>query len=306
MVHESVLQQEAVEALVTTPSGCYVDATFGRGGHSRALLSALAEDAQLLVIDRDPEAIRVAQELAVEDSRVAVIRAPFGQLQEALDAMGWRQVNGVLLDLGVSSPQLDEPERGFSFRQDGPLDMRMDPESGESAAQWLARAEENEIRRVLKEYGEERFAKRIAHSIVTTRTEQPLTRTKQLADLIDQAVPFRDKHKHPATRSFQAIRIHVNEELQELDAVLDQAVDALAPDGRLVVISFHSLEDRRVKRFMREQSRGPAIPKGVPVTAAEDQARFRVVGKAVQATDRERADNVRSRSAVMRVLECLH
>lgn len=306
MVHESVLQQEAIEALVTTPSGYYVDATFGRGGHSRALLSALAEDAQLLVVDRDPEAIRVARELANEDSRVTVIRAPFGQLREALDSVGWHRVNGVLLDLGVSSPQLDEPERGFSFRQDGPLDMRMDPDSGKSAAQWLAHAGEDEIQRVLKEYGEERFARRIARSIVETRDEQPLTRTGQLAELIDQAVPFRDKHKHPATRSFQAIRIHVNDELQELDAVLDQAVAALEPGGRLVVISFHSLEDRRVKRFMREQSRGPAIPKGVPVTAAQEQARFRVVGKAVKATDRERADNVRARSAVMRVLECIH
>ncbi|TDT37887.1 16S rRNA (cytosine1402-N4)-methyltransferase [Halospina denitrificans] len=306
MVHESVLQHEAVEALVTTPSGHYVDATFGRGGHSRALLSALDSDARLLVIDRDPEAIRVARELADEDERVSVVYAPFAQLHAALASVGWEQVHGILLDLGVSSPQLDEPERGFSFRNDGPLDMRMDPESGESAAQWLARAEEGEIRRVLKEYGEERFAKRIAHSIVTTRAEEPLTRTVQLADLIDHAVPFRDKHKHPATRSFQAIRIHINEELQELDSVLEQAVDALAPGGRLVVISFHSLEDRRVKRFMRDQSRGPAIPKGVPVTAEQEQSRFRVVGKASQATARERDENVRSRSAVMRILECLH
>ena len=306
MVHESVLQQEAVEALVTTPSGRYVDATFGRGGHSRALLSMLDPDARLLVIDRDPEAIRVASELAREDGRVSVVRAPFGELEQALASVGWDHVHGILLDLGVSSPQLDEPERGFSFRHDGPLDMRMDPEPGESAAQWLARAEEDEIRRVLKEYGEERFARRIAHAIVSKRSEVPLTRTVQLAQLIDQAVPFRDKHKHPATRSFQAIRIHVNEELQELDAVLQQAVHALAPGGRLVVISFHSLEDRRVKRFMREQSRGPAVPKGVPVTAEQERSRFRVVGKATQATASERDENVRSRSAVMRVLECLH
>ena len=306
MVHESVLQQEAVEALVTRSSGHYVDATFGRGGHSRALLSALDSDARLLVIDRDPEAIRVANALAEEDARVSVVRAPFSHLREALTSVGWDQVQGIFLDLGVSSPQLDEPERGFSFRNDGPLDMRMDPESGESAAEWLAHAEEDEIRRVLREYGEERFAKRIAHSIVTTRAETPLTRTVQLAELIDQAVPFRDKHKHPATRSFQAIRVHVNEELKELDSVLEQAVEALAPGGRLVVISFHSLEDRRVKRFMRKQSRGPAMPKGVPVTAEQEQSRFRIVGKAIQATARERDDNVRSRSAVMRVLECLH
>ena len=306
MVHESVLQQEAVEALVTTSSGHYVDATFGRGGHSRALLSALDSDARLLVIDRDPEAIRVANALAEEDARVSVVRAPFSHLRKALTSVGWDQVQGIFLDLGVSSPQLDEPERGFSFRNDGPLDMRMDPESGESAAEWLAHAEEDEIRRVLREYGEERFAKRIAHSIVTTRAETPLTRTVQLAELIDQAVPFRDKHKHPATRSFQAIRVHVNEELKELDSVLEQAVEALAPGGRLVVISFHSLEDRRVKRFMRKQSRGPSMPKGVPVTAEQEQSRFRVVGKAIQATARERDDNVRSRSAVMRVLECLH
>jgi len=306
MVHESVLQQEAVEALVTTPSGYYVDATFGRGGHSRALLSALNSDARLLVIDRDPEAIRVARELAEEDERVSVVYAPFGQLREALASVGWGAGARHPARSGGSSPQLDEPERGFSFRNDGPLDMRMDPESGESAAQWLDRAEEGEIRRVLKEYGEERFAKRIAHSIVATRAEKPLTRTVQLAELIDQAVPFRDKHKHPATRSFQAIRIHINDELQELDSVLEQAVQSLAPGGRLVVISFHSLEDRRVKRFMRDQSRGPTIPKGVPVTAEQEQSRFRVVGKATQATARERDENVRSRSAVMRILECLH
>lgn len=306
MVHEAVLQEEAVQALLTTPSGRYVDATFGRGGHAGALLCVLDREAHLLAIDRDPEAIRVARELTERDSRVSVVKKPFGALAEALTAVGWETVHGVLLDLGVSSPQFDAAERGFSFRQDGPLDMRMDPESGESAAEWLARADEGEIRRVLKEYGEERFARRIAHSIVATREAVPLTRTGQLAGLIDQAVPFREKHKHPATRSFQAIRIHVNAELQELDKVLDQAVRVLEPGGRLVVISFHSLEDRRVKRFMRACSRGPAIPRGVPVTGDVEKPWFRVVGKAVQTNESERETNVRSRSAVMRVLECLH
>ena len=306
MVHESVLQKEAIQALVTVSSGRYVDATFGRGGHTLALLSVLDHEAGVLAIDRDPDAIRAARDLAERDPRVLVVKRSFGALSEALSEVSWGRVHGVFLDLGVSSPQLDEAQRGFSFRRDGPLDMRMDPESGESAADWLARADEDAIRRVLKDYGEERFARRIARSIVSIRGQAPLTRTTQLAELIDEAVPFRDRHKHPATRSFQAIRIHINSELEELDSVLEQAADALEPGGRLVVISFHSLEDRRVKRFMRECSRGPSIPKGVPVTADAEQPSFRVVGKAVRADSAERESNLRARSAVMRVLECLH
>lgn len=303
MAHESVLQQEAVDALVTAPGGHYVDATFGRGGHSRAILERLDERGRLLVVDRDPEAVQVAHELAAQDSRVVVRRGAFASLAAILEDAGWVWVDGILLDLGVSSPQLDEPGRGFSFRQDGPLDMRMDPDSGRSAAEWLAEEDEKEIARVLKEYGEERFAKRIARRIVEVRQEQPLTRTTQLAEVIREAVPFEDRHKHPATRSFQAIRIQVNEELPQIDQALEQAVDHLKPGGRLVVISFHSLEDRRVKRFMRDRSRGPRLPRGVPVTADMEEAGFRVVGRAVQASEEERDVNVRSRSAVMRVLE---
>ena len=303
MVHESVLQQEAVDALVTKPAGQYVDATFGRGGHSRAILERLDDSGRLLVVDRDPEAIRVARELAEEDPRVSVQRGAFRNLAALLDDAGWSWIDGVLLDLGVSSPQLDDPERGFSFRNDGPLDMRMDPDSGESAADWLAEEGEKEIARVLREYGEERFAKRIARRIVEARQEAPVTRTAQLAELIREAVPFEDRYKHPATRSFQAIRIHVNEELPQLDEALQQAADYLGPGGRLVVISFHSLEDRRVKRFMRDRSRGPQLPRGVPVTADREESGFRTLGRAVQASEAERSDNVRARSAVMRVLE---
>ncbi|MGM0433385.1 MAG: 16S rRNA (cytosine(1402)-N(4))-methyltransferase RsmH [Pseudomonadota bacterium] len=303
MAHESVLQQEAVDALVTTPAGRYVDATFGRGGHSRAILEQLDDNGRLLVLDRDPEAVRVARELADEDPRVSVQRGDFGSLAGLLNEAGWSWVDGVLLDLGVSSPQLDEPERGFSFRHDGPLDMRMDPDAGQSAADWLAHEDEKEIARVLRDYGEERFAKRIARRIVEARQEQPVTRTTQLAELIREAVPFEDRYKHPATRSFQAIRIRVNEELPQLDEALRQAVDHLAPGGRLVVISFHSLEDRRVKRFMRDLSRGPKLPRGVPVTAEMEETGFRTIGRAVQASEAERSVNVRARSAVMRVLE---
>lgn len=303
MVHESVLQEEAVDALVTTPAGQYVDATFGRGGHSRAILRRLGESGRLLVVDRDPEAIRVAHELAEQDSRVSVQRGAFQDLAMLLGDAGWPRVDGVLLDLGVSSPQLDDPERGFSFRNDGPLDMRMDPDSGQSAADWLAQEDEKEIARVLREYGEERFAKRIARRIVEARQEKPVTRTAQLSELIREAVPFEDRYKHPATRSFQAIRIRVNEELPQLDAVLQQSADHLGPGGRLVVISFHSLEDRRVKRFMRDRSRGPQLPRGVPVTAEKEESAFRTVGRAVQASEDERSVNVRARSAVMRILE---
>ncbi|XOZ33497.1 16S rRNA (cytosine(1402)-N(4))-methyltransferase RsmH [Halomonadaceae bacterium KBTZ08] len=303
MVHESVLQQEAIDALVTTPAGQYVDATFGRGGHSRAILERLDESGRLLVLDRDPQAVLVAEELAAQDARVSVQRGAFGDLGGVLQEAGWSRVDGVLLDLGVSSPQLDEPERGFSFRHDGPLDMRMDPDTGQSAADWLAREDEREIARVLRDYGEERFAKRIARRIVEVRQEQPVTRTGQLAELIREAVPFEDRYKHPATRSFQAIRIRVNEELPQLDEALRQAVDYLGPGGRLVVISFHSLEDRRVKRFMRDCSRGPKLPRGVPVTAEMEETGFRTLGRAVQASEAERSVNARARSAVMRVLE---
>ncbi len=303
--HKAVLEERAVEALLNDPAGRYVDGTFGRGGHARQLLAHLDESALVLGVDRDPEAVAEGQALAVQDSRFRICRASFEALSEVLDNVEWAQVHGVLLDLGVSSPQLDDASRGFSFRQDGPLDMRMDPDSGESAAEWLNRAEEDDIVRVLKQYGEERFAKRIARRIVTVREETPMASTHQLAELINQAVPVKEKHKHPATRSFQAIRIFLNRELEALDAVLGVAADRLAPGGRLVVISFHSLEDRRVKRFMRDRSRGPQLPKGVPVTADQEKTGYRVLGKAITADDEEVKANPRARSAVMRVLECV-
>lgn len=302
--HKAVLEERAVEVLLNDPSGRYVDGTFGRGGHTRQLLARLDDDALVLGVDRDPEAVSEGQGLEARDPRFRIYRASFEVLGEVLDDIDWPQVHGVLLDLGVSSPQLDDAARGFSFQHDGPLDMRMDPDSGESAAEWLNRAEEGDIVRVLKYYGEERFAKRIARRIVTAREETPLVSTHQLAELIDEAVPVKEKHKHPATRSFQAIRIYLNRELEALDAVLGLAADRLAPGGRLVVISFHSLEDRRVKRFMRDRSRGPQMPKGVPVTADQQKSGYRVLGKAIKADDEEIRANPRARSAVMRVLEC--
>ena len=303
--HRAVLEERAVEAVLNDPAGRYVDGTFGRGGHTRTLLARLGDSAAVLGIDRDPEAIAEGRQLESRDPRFRVYKATFEVLPEVLDDLEWQQVHGVLLDLGVSSPQLDDAARGFSFLRDGPLDMRMDPESGESAADWLNRAKEEEITWVLKHYGEERFGKRIARHIVTTRQETPLSTTRQLAALIDEAVPVKEKHKHPATRSFQAIRIFLNRELESLDAVLAAAADRLAPGGRLVVISFHSLEDRRVKRFMRDRSLGPRMPKGVPVTADQERSRYRVMGKAITADEDEVKANPRARSAVMRILECL-
>lgn len=302
-VHQTVLLQEAVDALVTVPGGFYVDGTFGRGGHSRAVLSRLGPEGRLLGVDKDPAAARVAAELAAGDGRFQFLHGSFAELPAALAARGIAGANGILLDLGVSSPQLDEPERGFSFQHDGPLDMRMDTSRGETAAQWLASAAEAEIARVLKEYGEERFARRIAGAIVRARTEAPIERTGQLSRIVSEANPRWEKHKHPATRAFQAIRIQVNGELTDLSALLRGALDLLCIGGRLVVISFHSLEDRLVKRYMRDQARGDALPAGVPVRDAALNRRLRLVGKAVRAGDAEVAANPRARSAIMRVAE---
>ena len=301
--HRSVLLDQAVDYLVTDGSGRYVDATFGRGGHSRLILGRLSADGTLLGIDKDPQAITVAKELAAADSRFCWYHGSFAELDQALVAQGWPQANGVLMDLGVSSPQLDDASRGFSFMRDGPLDMRMNPEQSPSAAEWLAGAEEHDIANVIFQYGEERFSRRIARLIVERRQEAPLETTRQLAALVAEAVPKKEKHKHPATRTFQAIRIFINRELEDLEIGLREAVDRLAPGGRLVVISFHSLEDRLVKRFMRDLARGPKIPKGVPVTADQEQSGYRLVGKAFKASGQEIEDNVRARSAVMRVLE---
>lgn len=300
--HLSVLLSEAVDALAVKPDGVYVDATFGRGGHSRAILSRLGSGGRLLALDRDPVAIEAGRLIA--DSRLTLVHSAFGRLAEVLDAQGLDRVDGVLLDLGVSSPQLDTPERGMSFRFDAPLDMRMDTTQGETAAEWLARAEQREIERVLRDYGEERFAHAIAKAVVAARGQHGIASTGQLAALVAEAVRTREPGQHPATRSFQALRIHVNRELEELSLVLPQCVDRLVPGGRLVVISFHSLEDRIVKRFLRDAAQPPKLPARLPVRAAELPApKLRLVGKAVEAGEAERSANPRARSARMRVAE---
>ncbi len=300
--HLSVLLSEAIAALAVKPAGCYVDATFGRGGHSRAILQRLSGAGRLLALDRDPAAIEAGKEIV--DPRLTLVHSAFGNLAQVLDALQIDQVDGVLLDLGVSSPQLDTPERGMSFRFDAPLDMRMDTSQGETVADWLARAEQHEIEKVLRDYGEERFAHAIAKTIVATRRELSIARTGQLATLVAQAVRTREPGQHPATRSFQALRIHLNRELEELSLVLPQCLDRLAPGGRLVVISFHSLEDRIVKRFLRDQSQPPKLPLRLPLRAAElPQPKLRLLGKPAYAGEAELAANPRARSAVMRVAE---
>lgn len=302
-MHQTVLLREAVQALVTAPSGVYVDGTFGRGGHSRQILDVLTEEGSLLGVDKDLAACDVARSLADMDPRFTFYHGSFAELPAQLHRMGINAVDGILLDLGVSSPQLDEADRGFSFLQDGPLDMRMDTTRGETAAQWLSHAEQSDIAEVLKEYGEERFAKRIAAAIVSERQESPITSTAHLARVVSEANPRWEKHKHPATRSFQAIRIKVNRELEDLRELLAGALDMLKLGGRLVVISFHSLEDRMVKRYMRDMSRGEQIPMGVPVTESALNRRMKLLGKAVKASADEVDGNVRSRSAIMRVAE---
>ena len=297
---------ECIEGLAIRPDGIYVDATFGRGGHTGEILKRLGDHGRMIAFDRDPQAIEVANK--IDDPRFTIIHEPFAQMAEELDKHGLSgKIDGVLMDLGVSSPQLDDAERGFSFLRDGPLDMRMDTTRGVSAAQWLADAEEQDIAQVIKEFGEEKFGKRIAHAIVNTRVDTPITRTSQLADIIDQAVPVKDKFKHPATRAFQGIRIYINAELEQLRVGLKAATQVLAPRGRMAIISFHSLEDRLVKRFMKEQSKGKNLPPGLPVTQAqidEDKV-LKLMGKAIKPSEEEIAHNVRSRSAVLRVAEKL-
>ncbi|NDV90193.1 16S rRNA (cytosine(1402)-N(4))-methyltransferase RsmH [Alteromonas sp. 345S023] len=305
--HVSVLLEECIEALAIKPDGIYVDATFGRGGHSARILESLGENGRLIAFDRDPQAIEAAKRFA-NDERFSIIHAPFGDMATELTDLGLAgNIDGVLMDLGVSSPQLDDAERGFSFLRDGPLDMRMDTSKGESAADWLAKAEEQDITQVIKEFGEEKFGKRIAHAIVNTRVETPITRTAQLAKIIDEAVPVKDKFKHPATRAFQGIRIYINAELEQLRVGLKAATEVLAQQGRLAVISFHSLEDRLVKRFIKEQSRGKVVPHNLPITQAEiDQDKvLKALGKAIKPSQLEIENNVRSRSSVLRVAEKL-
>ena len=302
--HRPVLLEEAVRALRLEDDGIVIDATFGRGGHSAALLARLGPRGRLLAFDRDPEAVAAAQARFGADPRFRIVQDSFAHLQRHAERLGLAgRVTGVLFDLGVSSPQLDTPARGFSFQADGPLDMRMNPEEGESAAGWLARASENEIARVLRDYGEERYAGRIARAIVARRRREPLRTTRQLAELIEQAVPRREPGKHPATRSFQAIRIQVNGELEALAAGLAGAVSVLAPGGRLAVISFHSLEDRLVKRFLRREAQGEPLPPGLPVTGGPRGVRLRLLGRPIRPGAAELAANPRARSAILRVAE---
>lgn len=306
LIHQPVLLEEALTALNIKPDGCYVDGTFGRGGHSQEIIKQLGDNGKLLAFDKDPQAITTANEIAANDDRLQVKQGSFTQLKQTVENLGWQgKVDGVFLDLGVSSPQLDDAERGFSFRFDGPLDMRMDPDSGMSAAQWLASAEERDIMMVLFDYGEEKFARRIASAIVAAREEQPINTTKRLASIVAAANPSREKNKDPSTRTFQAIRIFINQELEDLKTCLAQAVDILAPGGRLVVISFHSLEDRIVKRFIREQCKGDDFPLDLPVMHVELNQNMKMIGKAVKAGRTELQENPRARSAVMRIAERL-
>jgi 16S rRNA (cytosine1402-N4)-methyltransferase len=300
--HVPVLAQEAVAALAIKSDGTYVDATFGRGGHSRLILGRMGAQGRLVALDRDPDAIRAGE--ALQDKRLTLVRSAFSRLGGVLGELGVTQVDGILLDIGVSSPQLDDATRGFSFRFDAPLDMRMDPESGMSAADWLASAAEGEISEVIRTYGEERFAKSIARAIVAAREKEAIRSTGQLANLIAAAVKRREPGQHPATRSFQAIRIYLNRELEELSDVLPQCVNALRPGGRLAVISFHSLEDRIVKRFMRDEAMGEQAPARLPIRADMlKPGRLKLIGRAQHASDAEVADNPRARSAVLRVAE---
>ncbi|MBP8262921.1 MAG: 16S rRNA (cytosine(1402)-N(4))-methyltransferase RsmH [Pseudomonas sp.] len=304
--HITVLLDEAVEGLAVRANGCYLDGTFGRGGHSRLILEKLGPDGRLLGFDKDPLAIATGNALAAEDGRFVVVQRSFAELADELAQRGLAgQVSGILLDLGVSSPQLDDAERGFSFMQDGPLDMRMNPDAGVSAAQFIATAAEEEIARVFKEYGEERFAKRMARAVVLRRAEQPFERTADLAQVLTVANPAWEKGKNPATRAFQGLRIHVNNELGDLERGLDAALDNLEVGGRLVVISFHSLEDRIVKLFMRKHAKGEMdkLPRDLPIIPKAFEPRLKLIGKPVFASEAELAANPRSRSAVMRIAE---
>lgn len=304
--HRPVLCAEAVAALAIRKEGCYVDATFGRGGHAGALLAVLGEQGRVLALDRDPAAAVCAERFFADEPRLRFVRTPFSHLGEVVaHHVPTGRVDGILMDLGVSSPQLDDPDRGFSFRNDGPLDMRMEPTTGSSAADWLATVEESELARVLRDYGEERFHRRIARAIVADRRQTPFTTTRQLAQLIERVVPTREPGQHPATRSFQAIRIVVNRELEELATALEQAVRVLNPGGRLVVISFHSLEDRLVKRFFRREAQGPDLPPDLPIPARTVQTRLRSIGKLQRPSAVECRINPRARSAVLRVAERL-
>ncbi|QYJ97320.1 16S rRNA (cytosine(1402)-N(4))-methyltransferase RsmH [Shewanella alkalitolerans] len=305
--HLSVLLTETVAGLNIKPEGIYIDGTFGRGGHSREVLKQLGPNGRLVAIDRDPQAIAAAEQFA-DDARFSIVHGGFGQLAQYVDDLGLRgKIDGILFDFGVSSPQLDDAERGFSFLRDGPLDMRMDNSQGETAAEWLARAEIEDMAWVFKTYGEEKNARHIARCIAADRDKTPFLRTKELADLIARVSKSKERNKHPATRVFQAIRIYINSELEQIDQALEGAVTVLAPQGRLSVISFHSLEDRMVKRFIRRHSQGESVPHGLPLTEAEiNKTRLlKAVGKAIKPSAEEIDRNARARSSVLRVAERL-
>lgn len=305
LVHTTVLLHEAVEALAIKPDGVYVDGTFGRGGHSAKILQQLGANGRLIALDKDPAAIAVGQRW--RDARFQIVHSGFMRLDSVLRELDVAKVDGILLDLGVSSPQLDEAARGFSFRFDAPLDMRMDVSSGLTAAQWLATVDESFLAEVIRDYGEERFAKQIARAVVAARAVEPINTTRQLVELVSKTVHTREAGQNPATRTFQAIRIYLNQELEELARVLPECVTHLKADGRLVVISFHSLEDRIVKHFMRDMAEGDKLPRNVPIRASEvPQGRVNLIGKAVRVGEAELKANPRARSAVMRVAERSH
>lgn len=306
LTHLPVMLEEALEALDIRADGVYLDATFGRGGHSREILARLSEQGKLFAVDKDPAALASAQQQFSDEPRLRLCQASFADLAMLVDKWDITGgVDGVLMDLGVSSPQLDDPDRGFSFMADGPLDMRMNPDQRPSAAEWLAQAPEEEISRIIWEYGEERFARKIARSIVMARRQQSITRTQQLAQLVEGVVGRREKHKHPATRSFQAIRIHINKELDDLRQGLAAALDVLRPGGRLAVISFHSLEDRLVKQMFKRASSRPAGNRRLPVAPDAPAPVLRLLGRARLPSEQEVQDNPRARSAVLRVAERL-
>ncbi len=302
LTHKAVLLNEAVDALAIEPAGLYVDGTFGRGGHSQQILNQLGDSGQLIAFDKDPQAIATAEVLFGQDKRFSIHHGSFAELEQHLTSQGLcGKVNGILLDLGVSSPQLDDPQRGFSFQQSGPLDMRMNDQQGQSAAQWINKAKEAEIADVIYEFGEERYSRRIAKAIVRARENDVLNDTKQLAEIIKQAHPRWEKKKHPATRSFQGIRIFINNELGDLDVCLQQSYRCLAKSGHLAVISFHSLEDRRVKRFFKHMAEGDQLPPDLPIVDESVNRKMKLVGKRVKAGKQELSDNPRARSAVLRV-----
>jgi len=305
-VHKSVLFEESISALNIVSDGIYIDGTFGRGGHATEILRRLGDDGRLYAFDKDAEAIAYGNALFKDDKRFTLVHGSFESLQQQTDAWGiTKKINGILLDLGVSSPQLDDAKRGFSFMRDGPLDMRMDTSQPLSAATWIAQEKASEIAKVIKEYGDERYAKRIAGAIVKAREEAPIETTHQLAEIIKVAHPAWEKHRHPATKSFQAIRIHINAELTDLSKCLDQMLQVLAPKGRMAIISFHSLEDRIVKQFIRKETKGDDFPVDLPVTVSQLSQKLKTIGKVRKPTDKEIDENVRARSARLRIAELL-